>query len=120
MTRLIDAERLIDCINFVQEWALAIGGDWEAIKPVNEGFISLINSQPTIDAAPKWIPVTERLPDYYKRVLFLTRYDGFYAGFRGMIEDSDYYFLIGKNQRMELASISHWMRPPELEEEECD
>lgn len=48
--RLIDAELLIDCINTVQEMALAIGGKLEAIEPVNEGFISLINSQPTVDA----------------------------------------------------------------------
>lgn len=61
--RPIDAEHLIDCINVVQEMALAIGGKLEAIEPVNEGFISLINSQPTIDVAPKWIPVTEELPE---------------------------------------------------------
>lgn len=50
--RLIDAERLIGCINTVQEMALAMGGKLEAIEPVNEGFISLVNSQPTIDAEP--------------------------------------------------------------------
>lgn len=52
MSRLIDAEHLIDCINTVQEWALAMGGKLEAIEPVNEGFISLVNSQPTVDAEP--------------------------------------------------------------------
>lgn len=61
--RLIDAEYLIDCIDTVQEMALAIGGKLEAIEPVNEGFISLVNSQPTIEAEPvrhgNWIKYYE-------------------------------------------------------------
>lgn len=51
--RPIDADKLIECINIVQEWAIAIGGDLEAIQPVNEGFISLINSMPTVKAEPE-------------------------------------------------------------------
>ena len=57
--RPIDADKLVECINTVQEWALAIGGQLEAIEPVNEGFISLINSMPAVEAEPvrhgKWI-----------------------------------------------------------------
>lgn len=50
--RPIDADKLVECINTVQEWALAIDGDIEAIEPVNKGFISLINSMPTVKAEP--------------------------------------------------------------------
>ena len=66
---------------------------------------------------PKWIPITERLPDYYERVLVFTRFDGVHVGFRGMIGDKDYYFLGGIDKRVGLGTIRAWMSIPQPYEE---
>ena len=64
-----------------------------------------------------WIPITERLPDYYERVLVFTRFDGVHVGYRGMIGDKDYYFLGGIDKRVGLGTIRAWMSIPQPYEE---
>ena len=94
MTRYIDADALTEDVrdgvgiisNLTRRW-----------------FIELIKLQPTVDAVPQWIPVSERLPDRIGRYLvysttipmwehFILNYDPeykqwFWDGFRS--EDCD-------------------------------
>ena len=59
MSRYIDAEKIV--------YAWQIDADGEEHDGVT--LQSIINKLPTIDAVPKWIPVTERLPEPYQYVL---------------------------------------------------
>lgn len=90
MTRMIDADALKEYVGRVQ-------------LNSREKIFSLIDAQPTIDAVPQWIPVSERLPDRIGRYLvysttipmwehFILNYDPeynqwFWDGFRS--EDCD-------------------------------
>lgn len=63
------------------------------------------------DGTPKWIPVTERLPEEWVGVLVLSRY-GFcevavYIGLRGK------WRITWNHDLFELDSVTHWMPLPE-------
>lgn len=91
-TRLIDADALTDKY-----------GDWYTEEGTEEGFIGclkqLIDEQPTIDAEPHWIPVSEKLPEFDVKVAFISRLKK--AESIGMFADS----MMHQKQQMDIAMM---------------
>ena len=68
--RLIDADAFKEYIRYAYEQVKHLypdGGKWA--KEITEDFCRDIDEQPTIDTQPKWIPVSERLPEEGRYVL---------------------------------------------------
>lgn len=62
---------------------------------------------------PKWIPVSERLPEQYETVI---GWDGL---FMGEVEHGDYGFVwLDDDGCNSLANITHWMPLPEPPKED--
>lgn len=94
----------------------------EQIKNMMEivdGWIKRIKEEPAVDAVPRWIPCSERLPKYGKTVL-ITNDKGnvSYGRFRGVEfwrEDGDSYWTWKKNT---IEHVLAWMPLPEPYREE--
>ena len=84
---------------------------------------------PTIDPAPavRWIPVTERLPDYDVRVLVTdvragTHYVGIWTREKDPDDDCDCWFDSG-GWWSAFDEVTHWVplpKPPEVENAETE
>lgn len=61
----------------------------------------------------RWIPVTERLPEKNKLVLYFTPYDGEYEWDMGVV-----CFRNGRQFRIASGGATHWMYLPEPPKEE--
>ena len=61
------------------------------------------------DAAPKWIPVSERLPKYNTFVIV------FAEGIVGeaVLDDADYWYWAGTDEYASEINVTHWMPLPE-------
>ena len=61
------------------------------------------------DAAPRWIPVTERLPKYNTFVIV------FAEGIVGeaVLDDADYWYWAGTDEYEPAINVTHWMPLPE-------
>ena len=91
--RLIDADAFKAYIRSALEDTKHLYKDNAAwAKEITESFCKDIDEQPTIEAEPRWIPCSERLPedvqigDEYPIVIFCTKektYTGFYEYYRG-------------------------------------
>lgn len=74
--RLIDADALTDDI-----LKSAVMIDDRGIQTGYEIAIELIKRQPTIDAEPQWIPVSEKLPDALESVLVTSTHGHVYISY---------------------------------------
>lgn len=103
--RLIDVE--VAEKNWWQELRTNYADDYG--KGFQAGLLAVIR-QPTIDPAPKWIPVTERLPEEGKKVLTLDKW--------GHIHDRSLYkhmhgvTVFRPDGLSPGKDITHWMPLP--------
>ena len=79
MSRLIDADAVPQ-----EFWEYEFDGKWRGCT-----IKDLLDSQPTIQPEPHWIPVTERLPEVGKSVLICDAYGDICLGHRA---NYGYYF----------------------------
>ena len=113
--------RLIDANDFIEELELSGPDVFAQVEDsaemgyTKELIVELLKHMPTIDPAPRWIPVTERLPEAFVSVLvqmpgerpFPTVREGFIT--RDGIWHSALY-------DREPDEVTHWMpmpKPPE-------
>lgn len=86
----------------------------EYIKYCDEHWITLnvdaVNAQPAVDIAPRWIPVTERLPEEDKEVLISYRYkEGEGDTSHVNIDITTYGQMYFGGRRIE--GVKHWRAP---------
>lgn len=120
---MIDEKKLIE--NLLQddgmEFSVILPGDRSPEKVCNafqefankmkEGFVNLINAQPKVSGGGGWIPVNERLPKNYVRVLVRVRY-----GDIGIAHRSGKWFVWDwedEDNDGPITSVTHWMPLPE-------
>ena len=116
MPRLIDADALFEP-DENSDKVLIVGGQRSGGKTIALAMELLkqkVEAAPTIDPAPQWIPVTERLPEERVEVLVWSR-----CGFH---ETAVYLGIPGKwritwnHDLLEEGTVTHWMplpKPPE-------
>ena len=122
--RLIDADALGVCRCSKDVLPAAYCAGWN-------GLINLLQAAPTVDATPtvRWIPVTERLPEYAARVLVTdVRAELHYVGSWTREKDPDNGsncwvdcgFPVGSYP---VDAVTHWAplpEPPEVENAETE
>ena len=107
--RLIDADVLIDALGISDEDIV---------------FKEILEDAPTIDAAPRWIPCSERLPEYLNYVLLSsseyglkigarTRKSNFDSWYINEPLDCDVWHVIGSNCMYDFEDFTAWMPLPE-------
>ena len=80
-----------------------------------QNLITLMNEEPE----PKWIPVTERLPDMHVEVLVCTEeYGETQLGFSMVAVFDGTGWLETWGRKTYLAAVTHWMPLPEPPKEE--
>lgn len=95
MTRLIDAEKL------KKHYA------WWEDDERRHLFDQIVDAQPTIDAEPQWIPVSERLPDDNATVLITHKGGVSFGWYNGR------YWERGANTKHRpLQTVTAWMPLP--------
>ena len=109
MARLIDADRLLRDPYFQED-------RW----PESHLIRMAVGEQPTVDSAPKWIPVTERLPDNNHPVLVRcvnTTISGGYVTHIGSCDMKKFWFLRTQPGTASFPvqewQVTHWMPLPE-------
>lgn len=112
--RLIDADELIRTINQTC-----------SLKVVSlSNLVDIIERRPTIDAAPKWIPCKEKLPEYLDYVLLSSPEYGLKIGARSRKSNFDSWYLnepldcdvwhvILSNPWYDFEDFTAWMPLPE-------
>lgn len=80
-------------------------------------FRTLIDEQPTVDAVPKWIPCSERLPESYGKYI-VTRGNSVYGIYVNMLryfeEDNPcWYFYDSEYGDCPVDDVIAWMPLPE-------
>ena len=107
--RLIDADAFKDYIrNALEETKHMYKDNGEWAKEITESFCKDIDEQPTVDPEPKWIPVTERLPDVGADILFCDIDGDAYAGHR--TRHGDFYPDFDGDK---IKNVVAWMPKPE-------
>lgn len=107
--RPIDADALIDELGISDEDIV---------------FKEILEDAPTIDAAPRWIPCSERLPEYLNYVLLSsseyglkigarTRKSNFDSWYINEPLDCDVWHVIGSNCMYDFEDFTAWMPLPE-------
>lgn len=87
----------------------------EFIDKMKQGIVNLINAQPKVGGVGGWIPVSERLPEYFGT--FLVAIDEVHGENRVSVDAADFdpyekswktfgYFCAG-------FKVTHWMPMPE-------
>lgn len=61
--RLIDADAIKYTMLYKENWMTGTGVEAQAVWKAE------IDKMPSVEAEPKWIPITERLPKFYEHVL---------------------------------------------------
>lgn len=62
---------------------------------------------------PKWIPVSERLPEYGERVLCFTIHGSIPVCYLGYYYDDNGKFVLAYNGTDVVDNVTHWMPLPE-------
>ena len=104
MPRLIDADALMEYLEeyHCDDWLLnQYNADWIA---------SWVEGQPTIEAEPRWIPATERLPEEYGRYLCVKRIGKSGAVYVTVMNGDSHGFSV---EHIYTDDVTHWMPLPE-------
>jgi hypothetical protein len=98
MARYIDADRLIEVF------------DRNLMPSVASTLKQYVDAQPTVDAAPVWISVKDRLPEKFKPVI-VCREDGKGQPIveQGYKDIGDWWKVYGTRTK----HVTHWMPMPE-------
>lgn len=107
--------RLIDA----NELKIDYGFTWDDITPTHEEIYALIDRQPTIEAEPKWIPCSKRLPEDTHEVLCCTDEDEMFVATAYVYEDGyDFDDNEGMAWRGEVVAWMPLPKPYEAERKE--
>lgn len=103
------AKKYIDAERFVEYF-----GDWYTEEGTELGFVGpikdLVFRMPAADVEPRWIPVTERLPEEDKEVLISYRYkEGEGDTSHSDIDITSYGQMYFGGQKV--GRVKHWRAP---------